>query len=173
MRVPLDAIFFFSSVLINIASFSFVTNRLSCQVVLRGTRSAGYGFVAVTSTEVAQKAVEALNGKDLEGRAAIVEVAKPAEQKAQEKSERKAKRRVSRRGSKPVPGEVTEAEANGEAEKPSATTDGEGDVAKPKKKKKNVVSVSLNDSHVELRLFIFISAQAQEQGQERDHRREW
>lgn len=105
---------------------------------MRGTRSSGYGFVAVSTEEAATKAVEALDGKDLENRPVIVQRAKPAEEKQKERSEKKAKRRVSRRGSKAVPGEVTEAEANGEVEKPQTTTDGEGDAAKPKKKKNNV-----------------------------------
>lgn len=102
---------------------------------MRGNRSAGYGFVAVATEEALQKAVAELQGKDLEGRAAVVEKAKPAEEKAKEKSEKKAKRRTNRRGTKAVPGEVTEAEANGEVEKPAAT-DAEGGEQKPKKKKK-------------------------------------
>ncbi|KAI6034309.1 hypothetical protein BKA83DRAFT_4477171 [Pisolithus microcarpus] len=73
---------------------------------------AGYGFVAMSTEEVAQKAVELLAGQELDGRKVIVEIAKPADQK--EKRERRTKRRPGRRGSKPVPGEVTEAEANGD-----------------------------------------------------------
>jgi len=109
---------------------------ISAQVILRGTRSAGYGFVAVSSAEAAQKAVEALDKQELDGRQVIVEIAKPADQKDQEKKEKKAKRKPGRRGSKAVPGEVTEAEANGEtkAEGAAPTTD---EAAKPKKKKKN------------------------------------
>ncbi|KAJ7937221.1 hypothetical protein B0H13DRAFT_2226614 [Mycena leptocephala] len=90
---------------------------ISAQVILRGTRSAGYGFVALTTAEAAQKAVEALDKKELDGRQVIVEVAKPSEQKDKEKKEKKAKRRPGRRGSKAVPGEVSEAEANGDATK--------------------------------------------------------
>lgn len=112
---------------------------ISAQVILRGTRSAGYGFVAVSSAEAAQKAVEALDKQELDGRQVIVEIAKPADQKDQEKKEKKAKRKPGRRGSKAVPGEVTEAEANGEvkAEGAAPSTD---EAAKPKKKKKNNVS---------------------------------
>jgi RNA recognition motif-containing protein len=109
---------------------------ISAQVILRGTRSAGYGFVAVSTAEAAQKAVEELDKKDLDGRQVIVEIAKPAEQKDQEKKEKKAKRKPGRRGSKAVPGEVTEAEANGEV-KPEGAAPSTEDVAKPKKKKKN------------------------------------
>ncbi|KAG2013432.1 glycine-rich RNA binding protein [Coprinopsis cinerea AmutBmut pab1-1] len=108
---------------------------LSASVILRGTRSAGYGFVALATEEAAQKAVDALNKKELDGRQVIVEIAKPAEQKDKEKKERKAKRRPGRRGGKAVPGEVTEAEANGEAPKPEAAASAEGE-DKPKRKKR-------------------------------------
>ncbi|KAJ7499090.1 hypothetical protein FB451DRAFT_1347460 [Mycena latifolia] len=110
---------------------------LSAQVILRGTRSAGYGFVALATAEAAQKAVEALDKKELDGRQVIVEVAKPADQKDKEKKEKKAKRRPGRRGSKAVPGEVSEAEANGDAPKAEAAAAPDSDeAAKPKKKKK-------------------------------------
>ncbi|KAI0773936.1 hypothetical protein C8Q74DRAFT_1217882 [Fomes fomentarius] len=113
---------------------------LSAQVILRGgNRSAGYGFVSFKTAEAAQKAVELLDKKELDGRTVIVEVAKPADQKDKEKKQRRLKRRTGRRGSKSVPGEVSEAEANGEASA-DATKDGatpaSSDAAKPKKKKK-------------------------------------
>ncbi|KIJ19928.1 hypothetical protein PAXINDRAFT_67701 [Paxillus involutus ATCC 200175] len=116
---------------------TFRVHSISAQVILRGTRSAGYGFVAVSSAEAAQKAVETLDGQELDGRKVIVEIAKPAEQKDKEK-EKKAKRRPGRRGGKAVPGEVTEAEANGDVKADDAaaaapTTD---EAAKPKKKSK-------------------------------------
>jgi RNA recognition motif-containing protein len=111
---------------------------LSAQVILRGTRSAGYGFVALATAEAAQKAVDALDKQELDGRPVIVEIAKPSEQKDKEKKEKKAKRRPGRRGSKAVPGEVSEAEANGEAPKveDAAAAPDSGEAAKPKKKKK-------------------------------------
>lgn len=112
-------------------------------MIFRGTRSAGYGFVSVATAEAAQKAVEVLDKQELDGRQVIVEVAKPAEQKDKEKKAKKAsKRRPGRRGSKSVPGEVSEAEANGtangdaeKAEGAASATEGE----KPKKKKKSSV----------------------------------
>jgi RNA recognition motif-containing protein len=109
---------------------------LSAQVILRGTRSSGYGFVALSSAEAAQKAVDALDKKELDGRQVIVEIAKPSEQKDKEKKEKKAKRRPGRRGGKAVPGEVTDAEANGEPSKAEGTAPESDDAAKPKKKKK-------------------------------------
>ena len=106
---------------------------LTAQVILRGTRSAGYGFVSLNTAEAAQKAVELLDKKELDGRQIIVEVAKAPEQKDKDRKEKKARRRPGRRGSKAVPGEVTDAEAAGEtaAEGDAAPADGE----KPKKKK--------------------------------------
>ena len=107
-----------------------------------GNRSAGYGFVSFTTAEAAQKAVELLDKKELDGRTVIVEVAKPADQKDKEKKQRRLKRRTGRRGSKSVPGEVSEAEANGDASADATKADGaapaSGDAAKPKKKKKAV-----------------------------------
>lgn len=119
------------------AFFAPVQNDiLSVQVILRGTRSAGYGFVALATEAAAQKAVESLNKQDLDGRQVIVEIAKPAEQKEKDSTERKAKRRPGRRGSKAVPGEVTEAEANGETPKAEGAAPAEGE-QKPKKKRKS------------------------------------
>ncbi|OCH88307.1 RNA-binding domain-containing protein [Obba rivulosa] len=115
---------------------------LSAQVIFRGTRSAGYGFVAVATAEAAQKAVELLDKKELDGRQVIVEVAKPADQK-EKKQKRFNKRRTGRRGSKSVPGEVSEAEANGDASAAEKTDGGApatDEAAKPKKKKKANVS---------------------------------
>lgn len=108
---------------------------LSAQIILRGNRSAGYGFVSLNTAEAALKAVELLDKQELDGRPVIVEVAKPSDQK--ERKERKPKRRLGRRGSKTVPGEISEAEANGDAvktEDPAPPTTDEA--AKPKKKKK-------------------------------------
>ena len=112
---------------------------LSAQVILRGTRSAGYGFVALATAEAAQKAVEVLDKQELDGRQVIVEIAKPSEQKDKDRKERKSKRRPGRRGGKAVPGEVSEAEANGDATKAEDPNPAEGDAPKPKKKKKSAV----------------------------------
>jgi len=105
---------------------------ISAQVILRGHRSAGYGFVAFISAEAAEKAVALLNKKELDGREVIIEVAKPADQKNKERTERRAKKRAGRRGGKAPPGEVTEAEANGDADK-SEGIKADGEKAKKKK----------------------------------------
>jgi len=109
---------------------------LSAQVILRGTRSAGYGFVALATADAAEKAVHVLDKKELDGRQVIVEIAKPSDQKDKDRKERKSKRRPGRRGGKAVPGEVSEAEANGDVPKAEDPNAAEGDAAKPKKKKK-------------------------------------
>lgn len=114
---------------------------ISAQVILRGTRSAGYGFVSLTTLEAAQKAVEALDKKELSGRNIIIEIAKPTEQKDKERSEKRAKRRAGRTRSRAPPGEVTEAEASADADAEPAKPAGDepassGDAEKLKKKKK-------------------------------------
>ena len=40
-------------------------------------RSRGFGFVEMTSSEEAQKAISSLNGKDVDGRQLTVNLAKP------------------------------------------------------------------------------------------------
>ena len=110
---------------------------ISAQVIMRGNRSAGYGFVALSTAEAAQKAVEVLDKKQLDSRPIIVEIARPADQKEKERTDRKPRnRRPGRRGERAVPGEVTEAEANGEAKAEEDTAPAEGEAPKPKKKKK-------------------------------------
>jgi len=44
-------------------------------------RPRGFGFVTMSSAEEAQKAIEGLNGKDMDGRALTVNVAKPREER--------------------------------------------------------------------------------------------
>jgi cold-inducible RNA-binding protein len=44
-------------------------------------RPRGFGFVTMSTTEEAQKALQALNGKDMGGRALTVNVAKPREER--------------------------------------------------------------------------------------------
>lgn len=44
-------------------------------------RSKGFGFVEMSSNEEAKKAVDELNGKDLDGRAIVVSEARPREER--------------------------------------------------------------------------------------------
>jgi cold-inducible RNA-binding protein len=45
-------------------------------------RPRGFGFITMSSAEEAQKAIDALNGKEIGGRALTVNVAKPREERA-------------------------------------------------------------------------------------------
>ena len=45
-------------------------------------RPRGFGFVTMRSAEEAQKAIEGMNGKDMDGRALTVNVARPREERA-------------------------------------------------------------------------------------------
>src|ERR1700678_1929182 len=45
-------------------------------------RPRGFGFVTMSTAEEAQKAIDALNGKEMGGRALTVNVAKPREERA-------------------------------------------------------------------------------------------
>ena len=44
-------------------------------------RARGFGFVTMSSAEDAQKAIEGLNGKEIDGRALTVNVARPREER--------------------------------------------------------------------------------------------
>jgi len=46
------------------------------------SRPRGFGFVTMSSAEEAQKAIDGLNGKDLDGRALTVNVARPREERS-------------------------------------------------------------------------------------------
>ncbi|KAG9005525.1 hypothetical protein FRB90_010357 [Tulasnella sp. 427] len=115
----------------------FSADILSAQIIHHGPRSAGYGFVTFKTEDSANKAIPALDKKELDGRAVIVERAKPLEAKGDRTERRNKKKFAGRRGSKAVPGEATEPKADGEA--PVAATDpaAQGDAAKPKRKKKS------------------------------------
>jgi RNA recognition motif-containing protein len=45
-------------------------------------RPRGFGFITMSSAEEAQKAIEGMNGKEMDGRALTVNVAKPREERA-------------------------------------------------------------------------------------------
>ncbi|KEP49218.1 RNA recognition motif protein [Rhizoctonia solani 123E] len=128
---------------------AFASDIVSSEVIQRGARPAGYGFVTFKTLEAAQNAVEELNDKELDGRPVIVQLAKPAAEKEKERNERRTKRRATgRRNARAPPGEVTEAEAEGQDEdsKPGLVEKAENavegaaaavsDAIKPKKKKK-------------------------------------
>jgi hypothetical protein len=114
----------------------------------------------LSSAEAAEKAVELLNDRDLDGRQVIVEIAKAADQKEKDRKDRRATRRPGRRGTKAVPGEVTEAEAAGEAPaepKEEEATPAEG-AAKPRRKKAPASPSLCSKLRLELTMARFCSA---------------
>ena len=58
----------------NVNSASIIIDKFS-------GRSKGFGFVEMASEDEAKKAIEELNGKELDGRTIIVDEAKPMEKK--------------------------------------------------------------------------------------------
>jgi len=68
------------------AAFQAAGKVIGANIITRGPRSLGYGFVEMESEEDARKAVELMNKKELNGRQINVEVAKPQlENKEREK----------------------------------------------------------------------------------------
>ena len=63
--------------------FASAGNVVSANVIVdrETNRSKGFGFVEMSSDEEAKKAVEELNGKDLDGRAIVVNEARPREER--------------------------------------------------------------------------------------------
>jgi len=62
------------------AQFAEAAKVISANIITRGSRSLGYGFVELESEEEAQKAVNAMNKKEVDGRQINVEVANPREE---------------------------------------------------------------------------------------------
>jgi len=61
------------------AEFSAAGRVVSANIITRGTRSLGYGFVEMETEEEAQKSVTLLNKKSVDSREINVELAKPRE----------------------------------------------------------------------------------------------
>jgi len=62
------------------AEFSPAGKVISANIITRGPRSLGYGFVELDSEEDAQNAVTVMNKKEIDGRAINVEIAKPQDE---------------------------------------------------------------------------------------------
>jgi len=60
--------------------FEVAGKVISANIITRGPRSLGYGFVEMESQEAAENAVRLLNKKEIDGRQINVEVAKPREE---------------------------------------------------------------------------------------------
>jgi len=65
---------------------------VSANIITRGPRSLGYGFVEMDSEQDAQNAVRLLNKKEIDGRQINVEVAKPREEGREESAEARPSR---------------------------------------------------------------------------------
>ena len=63
------------------AAFGTVTEANLMMDRMSG-RPRGFGFVTMSTAEEAQKAIEGLNGKDVDGRALTVNVARPREERS-------------------------------------------------------------------------------------------
>lgn len=63
--------------------FSSAGTVVSASVIMdrETNRSKGFGFVEMSTDEEAKKAVEELNGKELDGRAIVVNEARPREER--------------------------------------------------------------------------------------------
>jgi RNA recognition motif-containing protein len=64
--------------------FSAHAKVISANIITRGPRSLGYGFVELESEDEARKAVAAMDKKEIDGRQINVEVAKPREEGEEE-----------------------------------------------------------------------------------------
>jgi len=62
------------------SEFGVAGKVISANIITRGPRSMGYGFVELDSEEDAQNAVKVMNKKDLNGRPINVELAKPQDE---------------------------------------------------------------------------------------------
>jgi len=67
------------------AAFAQYGTVVSAQVIMdrETNRSKGFGFVEMADQAAAQAAINALDGKELEGRTIVVSVAKPREDRPQ------------------------------------------------------------------------------------------
>jgi len=83
--------------------FGGAGNVLSANIITRGPRSLGYGFVEFGSLADAEKSVELMHNKEIDGRKINVEVARPRQEPAEgekfssDDQDRPARRRVRRR----------------------------------------------------------------------------
>jgi RNA recognition motif-containing protein len=114
------------------AAFGAAGKVIGANIITRGPRSLGYGFVEMESEEDAKKAVELMNKKDVNGRQINVEIAKPQEEPkpnaqpgengAKEVRRRRPKKRGPARRQGAAPESASEeggqAQAQGEGEAP-------------------------------------------------------
>lgn len=63
------------------ASFGEIVESVIITDKFRGNRSKGFGFVEFADEAAATKAVEEMNGKEVEGRALVVNLARPPKER--------------------------------------------------------------------------------------------
>jgi RNA recognition motif-containing protein len=80
------------------AEFSAAGRVVSANIITRGPRSLGYGFVELESEEDARKAVNLLNKRSVDGREINVEIAKPRDEAKIAEKRAAPARRGGRRG---------------------------------------------------------------------------
>jgi len=90
--------------------FASAGKVISANIITRGPRSLGYGFVEMDSEEDAQKAVQVMNKKEVNGRPINVEIAKPQDE-SKKTHQPKEGGAVRRRRRRPAPRRTDE---NGE-----------------------------------------------------------
>lgn len=83
------------------AEFSSAGKVVSANIITRGPRSLGYGFVELESEEDAQKAVTLMNKKPIDGREINVELAKPRDESKNNEPRPRQQRRRTRGGGGP------------------------------------------------------------------------
>jgi len=93
--------------------FSAAGEVLNANIITRGPRSLGYGFVELASLEAADKAVTLLHHKELDGRTINVEVARPRAEGEGDRSEEDGDRPRRRRQRKPRTDEEGEGSSAG------------------------------------------------------------
>jgi len=120
--------------------FAAAGKVISANIITRGPRSLGYGFVELDSEEDAQNAVKLLNKKEINGRPINVEVAKPRDE-TKEKAPRVAegengapRRRIRR---KPVRKEGEEGEEQKETEKDGKKEEQRPEGSRPRRRPRN------------------------------------
>jgi len=116
-------------------AFEVVGKVTSANIITRGPRSLGYGFVELSSAEEADKAIAQLNKSDLDGRQINVEIARPREETSQDgaapnntNASAAGRQRRPRRPRQPAP-------ADGESPSSPATVGGDA-AAKPRRARK-------------------------------------
>jgi RNA recognition motif-containing protein len=116
--------------------FSSAGNVVKVNIITRGTRSLGYGFVAFSSQEECHAAVEKLHKKILGEREINIEVAKPkAELEAAKKERAAQRRRKPYKKKKPVKAKEGAAQETGAEKAEGGENKTTKSKRKPKKKK--------------------------------------